>query len=364
MKVIRKIGNEELLNREKTLFLCSKRTPYTLYGRIFQWVESLTHNDCVMCFNSSELEDEVMKALVVNQIPTVLVVMNRFNYKSNIQIEKALKEQRMLILILQRDEPKGKGQTPRLRNEYVMQLAEHLVCGYVNKNGNIFSILAGKQQVRYLENEATDIASEPTKPLCQRWTVEQDKILLRMFYADMGLHAIKKQLNRSYLTVRNRIHSITMPEELLKGREFEDFVLELFDLQNSKFYSLLEWRSDKTLGTIHPASNSYPDFVMEYTNRRQKRSFAIECKWRSGISRRYPKPLFQPEQIAKYQEFSASKNISVFVVLGIGGEPCYPEMLYIIPLAAVTEVQTDLSRLRQYQRAGVETVFSIEEFTS
>ena len=26
----------------------------------------------------------------------------------------------------------------------------------------------------------------------------------------------------------------------------------------------LDWRSDKTLGTIHPASNSYPDFVMEY----------------------------------------------------------------------------------------------------
>ena len=43
MKVIRKIGNEELLNREKTLFLCSKRTPYTLNGRIFQWVESLTN---------------------------------------------------------------------------------------------------------------------------------------------------------------------------------------------------------------------------------------------------------------------------------------------------------------------------------
>ena len=99
MRIINKIGNEELLNREKSLFLCSKHAPYSVYDKVFGWVDSLTADDCVICFNSSELEDEVMRALLVNQVPTILVVMNRFTDKYNIQIEKALTEERMLILV-------------------------------------------------------------------------------------------------------------------------------------------------------------------------------------------------------------------------------------------------------------------------
>lgn len=149
------------MNREKSLFLCSKRAPYSLYNKVFDWVDSLSSNDCVICFNSSELEDEVMRALLVNQVPTILVVMNRFTDKYNVQIEKALEEQRMLILVLQRDEPYGAGQTPRLRNQYMMQMAENIVCGYIDKNGSIFPLLAGVQNVRYLEQEEMMMAAEP-----------------------------------------------------------------------------------------------------------------------------------------------------------------------------------------------------------
>ena len=56
MKIIQKIGNKQLLERKKTLFICSKHTPFSLYPVIFDWVESLGGNDCVMCFNSSILQ--------------------------------------------------------------------------------------------------------------------------------------------------------------------------------------------------------------------------------------------------------------------------------------------------------------------
>ena len=52
-----------------------------------------------------------------------------------------------------------------------------------------------------------------------------------MFYKDMGIHAIHKQLQRTYAAVYARLHSITQPEELLIGQEFEDYVLSLFNLQ-------------------------------------------------------------------------------------------------------------------------------------
>ena len=362
MRIINKIGNETLLNREKSLFLCSKHAPYSIYDRVFGWVDSLTTDDCVICFNSSELEDEVMRALLVNQVPTILVVMNRFTDKYNVQIEKAINEERMLILELQRDEPRGAGQTPRLRNQFIMQMAQHIVCGYVNKNGSIFPLLAGAKDVLYLDQENMMIAAEPLiAPSHQRWKVWEDKILLRMFYEDMGLHAIKKRLLRTYISVRTRIRAITLPEEVLKGREFEDFVLELFDLNETKTYSLLEWRSDKSMGEISPVSNTYPDFVLEYKEGRRKKKFAVECKWRASIPKRFTQPLFEPEQITHYHEYAVEKAQKVIIILGVGGEPSMPEELYLIPIDAISQIQSKPSLLKKFKREIVDKWFSIDE---
>ena len=269
----------------------------------------------------------------------------------------------MLILELQRDEPRGAGQTPRLRNQFIMQMAQHIVCGYVNKNGSIFSILAGAKDVLYLDQENMMIAAEPLiAPSHQRWKVWEDKILLRMFYEDMGLHAIKKRLLRTYISVRTRIRAITLPEEVLKGREFEDFVLELFDLNETKTYSLLEWRSDKSMGEISPVSNTYPDFVLEYKEGRRKKKFAVECKWRASIPKQFTQPLFEPEQITHYQEYAVEKAQNVFIILGVGGEPSMPEELYLIPIDAISQIQSKPSLLKKFKREIVDKWFSIDEF--
>lgn len=363
MIITNKIGNEGLLDREKKLFLCSKHAPYSVYDNVFSWVDSLTSDDCVICFNSSELEEEVMRALLVNEVPTILVVMNRFTDKYNVQIDRALDEQRMLILVLQRDEPRGAGLTPRLRNEFVLKMADHVICGYVNKNGSIFPLLARVNDVVYLEEENKWMAGEPpTPPTHLRWKVWEDKVLLRMFYEDMGLHAIKKRLNRTYMNVRTRIRAITLPVDVLKGREFEDFVLELFDLNVTNAYSLIEWRGDKTTGEISPVSNCYPDFVLEYKEGKYKRIFSVECKWRERIPNRITTPLISPEQIVRYQEYSIEMNQDVFIVLGVGGEPSMPENLYVIPIDVFADVQAKPSLLKKYSRDKVDKWFAIEEF--
>lgn len=364
MIVVSEIGNKALKNKKKTLFLSSKHVPITLYDKIFNWVDSLTQDDCIVCFNTSELEDEVMKALLVQQIPTILVVMNKFTDKYNVQIERALDEDRMLILVLQRDEPRGKGQTARLRNDFIIKNSEEIVCGYINKNGSIFPLLAGLHNVRYLEDEQFLGVSEDNIPTHQRWKVWEDKILLRMYYEDMGIHAIKKRLRRTYLSVRNRTRAITLPVEVLKGREFEDFVLELFDLSENNLYSLLEWRSDKSTGDINPISNTYPDFVIEYGNGKNKFKFSIECKWRASLSWRNHNPLFVPEQIARYKKYSDEKKQRVIVVLGVGGEPSMPEELYLIPIEEIQNVIHKSSNLSQFRREVVNKWFSIDEFGS
>ena len=323
MKVIQTIGNKALWDCEKTLFLTSKMAPIGCYGKVFQWVESFDKSGCVVCFNTSELEEEVLKALLVCKVPTVLVVTKRFRDNYNVQIEQALNENRLLILVLQREET-DKGLTARLRNQWAIGQVQHVVCGYINTNGTIFGLLAGLDNVTHLLNKE-DIrraAEQETKPF--RWTVAEDKRLLRMFYEDMGIHAIHKAINRPYSTIYKRIKALTMNDEVLKGREFEDYVINLFDLPNNKKLTLKEWRGDKSLPGVYPESNSAPDFVFEYAGK----PFAVECKWRSHLSKDIGKELLPPERMALFQQFSTDRRMPVYLFLGIGGLPSDPDCLY------------------------------------
>lgn len=344
MQIIETKGNQNLMNRGKTLFLCSKMTPIGLYGYVFKWTDSLTEKDCIVCFNSTDMESEVLKALLIAKVPTILFVMNRFTDVNNIQIEQALNENRMLIVILKRDEPRGKGSTPRLRNEYVLSLCQHIVCGYINRNGSVFPLLAGRKDVLNLVDEnAYSMAAEQTVRH-ERWTVAQDKMLLRMFYDDMGIHAIHKQLQRTYAAVYARLHSITQPEEMLKGREFEDYVLSLFNIQEDGELVLQEWQGDKLYGIIKPENNSNPDFVFRY----RQNEFAVECKWREKLGRDWGKDLFPTRRIENYRHFSEVRHMPVTIILGVGGEPCNPELLYRIPLEEVISITSEKRSIVDY----------------
>ena len=226
----------------------------------------------------------------------------------------------------------------------MLSICQHIVCGYTNKNGSVFSLLAGRENITNLisENNHTLVAEQHNRH--ERWTVAQDKVLLRMFYADMGIHAIHKQLKRSYTAVYTRIRSITQPEEVLKGREFEDYVLSLFNIEEDDKLILQEWQGDKSLGKIKPENNSYPDFVFRYG----KKKFAIECKWRERLSTSFRKDLFTTKSLENYKHFSENKKIPVTIILGIGGEPCAPNSIYIIPLEFAEDVKSGALSISKY----------------
>ena len=289
-------------------------------------MEEFDRGQCAVCFNTSELEEEVLKALLVCHVPTTLVVTGKFRNTFNVQIEQALKENRLLILVLQQEES-DKGYTARLRNQWAIDQVQHIVCGYINPNGSIFGLLAGRNNVTHLvDRKELKAAEQEPKPY--RWTVAEEKRLLRMYYEDMGIHAIHKAIGRPYSTVYRRVKSLTMNDEVLKGREFEDYVIDLFDLPNNKKLTLKEWRGDKSLPGVYPESNSAPDFVFEYDGKQ----FAMECKWRNHIPKNIEKELLPAERMASFQQFSTERRMPVYLLLGIGGLPNDPDNLYFTRL--------------------------------
>ena len=239
-------------------------------------------------------------------------------------------------------------------------MANRIVAGYVNPNGHVFGLLAGRQNVeKLIDKPVTDFVEETIR-YPKRWTVREDKILLRMFYEDKGIHAIKKQINRPYSTIIQRICAITMPEEMLKGREFEDYVIEelLHIGCTDSDAKLIEWRSDKSLDGVFPETNRLPDLVISFKG---KKKVALECKWRRTLPRSTNNELITKEKIGIFKQYSTENCIDVWYIIGVGGEPSAPEDLYLIPLSATSKIMSDINSLKNYQFKGKITIKNLDK---
>ena len=153
---------------------------------------------------------------------------------------------------------------------------------------------------------------------------------------------------------------LTMLDKLLKGREFEDYVLELIDVQNNAKLALKEWRSDKSMPGIYPESNSGPDFVFEYDSK----SFAVECKWRSHMPKDIEKELLPAERMEFFGRFSLDRHMPVYFLLGIGGLPNNPDCLYFSPLGNTLIIETlhnSLPLTKESLLVKIESLFSHTE---
>ena len=70
------------------------------------------------------------------------------------------------------------------------------------------------------------------------------------------------------------------------------------------------------------------------------------------------------DKLAGYQQFADERHMPVFIVLGVGGEPCQPELLYNIPLKEIPLVFNSSKSIRDFLRPSTESPFMADEFIS
>jgi hypothetical protein len=126
------------------------------------------------------------------------------------------------------------------------------------------------------------------------------------------------------------------------GYEFEKMVVDLF---SQKYFTLKHWSSDKTSNNHASAEASkYPDLLIEYKRNDLKRSFAVECKYRSSLT---PEGfVFDEEQLNNYRTFESENDVKVFVIIGVAGSPSNPKDLYVMPLSDIKTANVSLSQLK------------------
>lgn len=184
--MLRKLGNETLLQKRKTAFLCSRITPEKTQTAVLEWVNSLNQNsDCILCGNHSAMEHLVFELLLSKKIPTILVLAETFKDNWNNEIISALKENRLLI-ITHCDETVHfvSKQSAADRNLLILSLAENIVIGYSTPNGNI------ERQTENLHN----VSILTQTPLNLQTTHTQENILSQNTETSI-LHRVTKKIN-------------------------------------------------------------------------------------------------------------------------------------------------------------------------
>ena len=168
---------------------------------------------------------------------------------------------------------------------------------------------------------------------------------------ELNRKIIKKKVDRKIATTAHPISTMKTPQtetldEQHKGRTFEEFILDKFPKDRFK---LVEWRSDKVFNGRFPEASKWPDLQLELKLRSEKHPFAVECKWRNDFWKGIIE-WARDAQISSYQEFQVSKEMPVFIALGIGGTPSDPRDLFIIPLGHLYKSILTEDWLKKYKR--------------
>jgi len=138
-----------------------------------------------------------------------------------------------------------------------------------------------------------------------------------------------------------------LQHNLSVGYSFERFIVSRFQ---KEYFTLHDWRSDKSHDGIYALSNLYPDLKYEFHHHAKHIFFAVECKWRKNF---YNNGIeLKPEHIDNYIDYEQEENEKVFIAIGVRGTPAQPEFLFVFPLNDIDEDTTFLSRdfLNRYQK--------------
>lgn len=119
----------------------------------------------------------------------------------------------------------------------------------------------------------------------------------------------------------------------IKGSRFEKFVLN--EIFNDILFDLIEMTRDFDSNSERFEERSMnPDFC--FRDRRTGEEFWIEAKYRKGLFKNKKGQdvceICKPWQLNRYNEVEKSTGKKVYICLGIGGDPLFPETVHLIPI--------------------------------
>jgi len=120
--------------------------------------------------------------------------------------------------------------------------------------------------------------------------------------------------------------------QYMKGREFESYVISMFPTMDFEILQRADLEGSKI-----------PDLYIK--DRKMREKFWVEAKWRRRLYNEKYK-ICEADRLHSYKTFQESvKPETVFMVLGLGGEPSAPHEVFCLPVSGIEYPELFLSRL-------------------
>ena len=154
------IGNEELIEFEKTVLMCPFHIPNEAFRQVRLWIDSLDRDqDCIVCGNNTGLERYALRVLLNHGFRVILVLattipenLEELNLGWKMKDEdtialltKALDENRLLIVADEQNVSVSvpNGQTLSIRNPWMRAVGQHFVVASMGESNYLRRLLLG-----------------------------------------------------------------------------------------------------------------------------------------------------------------------------------------------------------------------------
>lgn len=151
--ILDSIGNIGLVKIINCAFLCSKNYPASSVLNCYDWaVEMRDNNKCVIGGFQSKLENDVLHFLLKGTQPIIIVLSRGLKQRIEKEYTKHLENGRLLIISpFDKSVKRITTETSMKRNKYIIDIADEIVVGFSDPNGNLHKLLRdSNKKITYL----------------------------------------------------------------------------------------------------------------------------------------------------------------------------------------------------------------------
>lgn len=148
------VGNAELLKLNKTAFLCSRQVPASTVLKCYDWaIAQREAGNCVISGFHSTIEKDVLHYLLKGKQPIIVALARNLKQQIEPAFKIPMEEGRLLFVTpFDKDIKRVTTQTAMVRNKMMIELADHITVGFVNKDGQLESILkTTEKRIEFIE---------------------------------------------------------------------------------------------------------------------------------------------------------------------------------------------------------------------
>lgn len=136
------LGNKKLLDLHKTAFLCSRTVSSSAVLCSYDWAMQLNiEQTAVVSGFQSKLEKDVLRLLNKRRASIILILARKMYKEVPDEFKSFLADNRLLIISTSSAIRNAKEAADK-RNEFIAQLADDIVFGYINEGSSLQSIFS------------------------------------------------------------------------------------------------------------------------------------------------------------------------------------------------------------------------------